>query len=204
MKRNFSHITARYIRDRIKVMVYEHKQPHHPWLTADAIALLSALLRQGDVGVEFGSGRSTVWLGARVHKLTSYENCEEWYKRVNTLITRSGLREKVSLHCIQNLEEYASRPETYRDDSVDFCLVDGEVRDKCAIRMIPKIKHGGLLIVDNVNWYLPNDISVSPRSRRMRDGCESEVWEKFFGMTAAWRRVWTSNGVTDTCVFIKP
>jgi len=43
-------------------MAYEKTHPDAPWLTAHAIAFLVDWLRPEDTGVEWGSGRSTLWL----------------------------------------------------------------------------------------------------------------------------------------------
>ena len=46
------------------------------------------------------------------------------------------------------------------DCSIDYALVDGAHRDLCASSVVRKIKSGGLIIVDNVNWFIPNDTTL--------------------------------------------
>jgi hypothetical protein len=60
-----SHRTPRYVYHRTRQLFYERAHPADPWLTPAAIGLLSTLLRPADTGVEFGSGRSTLWFAAR-------------------------------------------------------------------------------------------------------------------------------------------
>ena len=69
--------------------------------------------------------------------------------------------------------------------------------------MVNKIKIGGLIVVDNANWFIPNDFTRSPDSQRSIDGCSSEGWEKFVKSVDGWRHIWTSNGVTDTSIWIR-
>ncbi len=43
-------------------MLYERRHPAAPWLTPEAIRPLSTMLASNR-GLEFGSGRSTIWCG---------------------------------------------------------------------------------------------------------------------------------------------
>jgi predicted O-methyltransferase YrrM len=204
MPRRYSHLSARYIKNRLVVMYYEHKHPTHPWLTADAVAILDQLLKPEDRGVEFGSGRSTAWFAKRLRHLTSVESDEGWYARTQKSLKDQGLTSKVDYRKCAAEEAYAAQATMFEDYSIDFCLIDGVVRDHCALGMVDKIKSGGLLVVDNVNWYLPNDTTHSPDSRRSADGSASDLWGAFASKVASWRRIWTTNGVTDTCIWLKP
>ena len=89
------------------------------------------------------------------------------------------------------------------DSSLDFALVDGIYRDYCAVDVVDKIKPGGVLIIDNVNHYLPSD-SFAPNSRSYKQGPISGLWGKFLEIIKDWRCIWTSNGVSDTAFYYKP
>jgi predicted O-methyltransferase YrrM len=179
------------------------RNPDHPWLTRDAVTLLDALLKPIDKGVEFGSGRSTVWFAKRLKSLTSIENDELWYRKVSSSLKEQALDGHVDYRLVTDLASYSLQGSGFADNSIDFCLVDGVMRDECAKTMLNKIRSGGLLVVDNVNWYLPNENFCSPDSMPVGQFA-SDLWKEFEMHTRSWRRVWTSNGVTDTCVFIKP
>jgi predicted O-methyltransferase YrrM len=204
MKRSFAHITPRYVYDRLGVMLDEKLNLSNPWLTSKSVCLLEELLKPRDVGVEFGSGRSTVWFARRLRHITSIEDSATWFSKVETLLASSNLREKVHYRLFEDEATYSNQTETFPADSIDFCLVDGKARDKCAVGMLSKLKPGGILVIDNVNWFLPNDWSKSPNTRRRKDGAATETWQKFLTLTPDYRRIWTSNGVTDTCIFFKP
>ena len=204
MKRNFSHITPRYIKDRLLVILDERKNPKNPWITAHATRLLQGLLKPTDIGVEFGSGRSTAWFANRLQQLTSVESNPEWYAIVKQQLAETGLNAKVDYRLCTDDGDYARQALTFTDASIHFCLVDGVARDHCALNMVPKMKTGGLLVLDNANLYLPNDETHSPNSRRMRNGAASEIWAEFEKSVSGWRRIWTTNGVSDTTIWIKP
>jgi hypothetical protein len=85
----------------------------------------------------------------------------------------------------------------------DLIIVDDLYRDHCALSAIEYLRPGGLLLIDNINWYLPSR-SVSPVSRRQEDGPASPLWAEFSDRVQAWRQIWTSNGVTDTAIWVKP
>lgn len=211
--KSIRHWTPRYIADKINVWIYEQKYPDHPWLTRDAVAILSDYLKDTDVGLEFGSGRSTIWFSKRVSKLISVEHDPVWYEKVENRLSDGKVTNCSYYLCPA---EPDSRHEDDRPDSayvrvameipdvsLDFVLVDGIYRGSCAVAVLEKLRPGGILIVDNVNWYLPN-ASRAPASRRLRDGTASEVWTRFQKSVEGWRRIWTSDGVSDTAFFFKP
>ena len=68
--------------------------------------------------------------------------------------------------------------------------------------VIPKIATGGLLVIDNINWFLDHP-THSPASR-YKKGPASPTWARLEEQLAAWRMIWTSSGVTDTAIWIKP
>jgi predicted O-methyltransferase YrrM len=203
VQRKFSHWTSVYIRDRLLVILDERMHPENPWLTRDAVRFLDKVLRPSDVGLEFGSGRSSVWFARRMKHLTSVEDNLQWHAKVSGLIAEHQLAEKIDFRFRENHEDYVAEASAFADESLDFCLVDGSHRDECAVRALAKIRRGGLLVVDNINWYLPSN-TVSPASRKPTDSCASTEWSAFAAAVKDWRRYWTSNGVTDTCIWFKP
>lgn len=203
----FAHWTPRYIVDRVSLGVWERRNPDLPWLTAESIRLLSGMLRPTDRALEWGSGRSTRWFADRVAKLTSVESDPAWFSRVkDTLVGRSNVhylfKECPGGDAPEPLaEEYAGVADAFADESLDFVLVDGQVRDRCAWKALPKIKPGGLLVIDNINWFLPSQ-SRSPSSAKSFDSATK--WREIAPVLETWRCIWTSSGVTDTAIWIKP
>lgn len=204
-----SHRTPRYVYHRTRQLFYERAHPDHPWLTPAAIALLATLLRPADTGAEFGSGRSTLWFAARVAALTSVEHDPRWHDSLTARLTdgRVSNVDYILAPEDQPMERggdsaYARTALAFPDASLDFALVDGHYRDYSAKFVMPKIKPGGMLIIDNVNWYLPCR-SAAPNSRTVELGPATEVWAEVWRQLAGWRTIWTSSGVWDTAIFIK-
>jgi predicted O-methyltransferase YrrM len=209
--RRFRHWTPAYIRDRLTVWWYERTHPDAPWLTRDMNQLLESWLRPHHAGLEFGSGRSTLWLAARVGRLTTVEHDGAWQERIRSRLAGRRLTAIVDyrLH-VDGASggagtRYAAVAAEFAAESLDFVLVDGMCRDQCALASIALLKHGGLLIVDNVNWYVPRkEKSRSPNSRSLADGYASESWKEFHERVQDWQSIWTSDGVTDTAAWFKP
>jgi predicted O-methyltransferase YrrM len=70
---------------------------------------------------------------------------------VSGLIAEQHLDEKVDFRFREKHEDYVAKANVFADESLDFCLVDGQHRDECAVRTVTKIRRGGLLVVDNIN-----------------------------------------------------
>lgn len=199
------YLTPRYIFNKVKLKLYEKKHPNHPWLTARAIALLDTMIKPDDIGLEFGSGRSTLWLSKRCKQLTSVEDNKEWFNIVEGQIKQQGNVDyffKSSEAASQKESDYFKIIETFEDNSIDFSLVDGSHRCILARTSIKKLKPGGLLILDNSNWFLANK-THSPSSVLGDDSNMTAEWQEFTKEVSGFRKIWTSNGVTDTTIYIK-
>ena len=206
----FSHWTPRYVVDRLSLWLWQKRHPDCPWLTVPAIELLESLLRSTDEGVEWGSGRSTLWFARRVKHLCSVEHNAQWFARVSSLLAASGLQ-NVS-YCYRSVtdethqeqqEPYVSVVEQFAPNSLDFALVDGVFRSACTLAVLPRLRPGGLLIVDNCERYLPSNSRV-PRARSLSDGPLDENWARVAELVRDWRCVWTGNVVMDTAIWFKP
>jgi predicted O-methyltransferase YrrM len=207
--RTFKHWTPRYVLARSREALDHKTRPADPWLTREAIGLLDRLLRPTDVAVEFGSGRSTAWFASRVAKLTSVEDNAEWFAIVAAKLRAAGQGNVDYLHRPRDVPDddganaaYVRVLDGIADESLDFVLVDGIYRNHCAVRAVAKVKRGGMIAIDNVNWFLPSG-TRSPTSRGLNDPPVDAVWRTFADQTRDWRRIWTSSGVTDTLIVFK-
>lgn len=75
-------LNPRYVVNRSRLAWYEYRCPELPWLTPQANAILTEWLKPSDIGFEWGSGRSTMWLATKVNRLTSVEHDKHWAERV--------------------------------------------------------------------------------------------------------------------------
>jgi len=185
--------------------------PDYPWLTKPANSFLTSWLRDSYDGLEYGSGRSTIWFAERLKHLTSVEHNRDWYQWVKEQIDSKNIR-NVSYLLIEEQDsqdreyiensKYVAIAKQFENDSLDFALVDGILRGPCALEVTKKIKPGGILVVDNANWYLPCK-SHSPGSRNNGLGPADRYWSDFLVIVQEWRCWWTSSGVTDTAIYFR-
>lgn len=184
------------------------KEPQ-PWITHDAIAALSTLLKPTDDGLEFGSGGSTVWLARHSRSVRSVEAFDHWYELLNKRLAGEGVTNAIVE--LVSASQLGYRSDAHRtayvnvfpdiaDESLGFVFVDGEYRDESALRGINLLKPGGVLVLDNANTYLPSSTPVPWKVREPT----SPQWKKFMQLTEGWRRIWTTNSVWDTAIWIKP
>ncbi len=205
------HWTPRYIYNRLAVIIYLIRRPDTPWLTQTSIAMLESWLRPTDRGLEWGSGRSTAWFAARTAHLRSIEHDPQWAKKVENVLRQRRINERVDYRCEEDGSEerpdsrYVLAAADIPVESIDYCLVDGVSREHCILMCLEKIKPGGLLILDNANWYLPHVKNPKlPGSRQSGESIASENWEKFAQNVENWRCMWTTNGVVATALWVKP
>lgn len=205
--KSIAHWTPRYLVNRCRNISSNLAHPDWPWLTPDAIHFLEHWLDPSDIVFEWGSGRSTLWLARRVRAVTSVETEARWYRRVKLQAERENLQ-NLKLRYYSESEDpdahddYANAVAT-TGESFDLILIDGLRRSRCALAAIPRLEAGGLLLLDNANWYLPCS-SKAPNSRPRPAGPSSPDWALFLLEVSGWRSLWTSNGVTDTAIWIKP
>ena len=200
-----NHWNIQYLRDRMLRSCFEFSHSDSPWLTKRSIEIIGQHLTPDSTGFEWGSGRSTIWFAPRVKTIHSVEHDQDWFENVSNELDSKGLH-NVTLNMIP-LNSRQGRDYVHAFDSLlqppDFILVDGKLRDCCALRSLILLKPGGMLIVDNINRFLPSD-SRSPESVPKLDKPSSYKWSKFEQITSNWSKVWTCDGVTDTALFFKP
>ena len=171
---------------------------------------LSSLIRKDAIGLEMGSGCSTVWFAERCAQLLSIEHSQFWHDRVLHWLKSENLDSRVSLVLAALKGENERNPyldalNRIPDNSLDFVVVDGKYRDAVALASLKKLKLGGFIVVDDSHRYLPRrKPSSAPFSRRESDGYASVLWKEFAIATTNWEQLWRSDGVQDTVIYIKP
>lgn len=202
--RNLKHWTPRYIFDRSRNIISNRVHADWPWLTPAAVRFLELWLKPSDRVFEWGAGRSTVWIARRAGSIASVEADKNWIDRVRSVVQRKNLR-NVNLVFAPEPTDPAAYASFIRQAGgpVDLIVVDALHRDHCALASIEHVNPGGIVLVDNVNWYLPSK-SFSPNSRRQAEGPATVLCSEFLDNLKTWRNIWTSNDVTDTAIWIKP
>lgn len=122
-----------------------------PHLTYGATDFLHAVLTPQTRILEFGSGDSTIWFGARVGSITVIEHDADWAARIPR-------HEHIQVNVIPCAgswyEDDASHAYSRGADSTapfDIVLVDGMARTQCAIRAPSLIRPGGLIVLDDID-----------------------------------------------------
>lgn len=193
---------------------FHRAHPEAPLIVANAVILLDSWIRPSDRGLEWGSGRSTGWLAARLDALIAIEHDQRWYDRVRERLRRADLALKVDYRLIAAPAEqmaepvdhpYAGVADEIADESLDLVLVDGQMRLRCMQKALGKLKPGGLLVLDGANRYVPNrfDGGFTTVQIRQREPLSGE-WRELLERLRDWRWMNTSDGLWDTRMWVKP
>lgn len=154
-----------------------------PWFTFDAINYLAARIAPGWRVFEYGSGGSTLFWLKRGAEVVSIEHDVQWYALLQQrLVSYASIDYRLVLpepgelceaqsasfadpDCYyssnvefvgMNFRRYASQVDEFPDQYFDLVIVDGRARPSCVMHGGPKVKVGGLLILDNADreYYL--------------------------------------------------
>lgn len=154
------------------------------WITFDALDYLSAWLRPEHRVFEFGGGGSTLFFCKKTASVVTVEHHREWFETLEKVMQEKGYSNwqgyfvesdlVADWHLLdaanpkhfrsnspdqknRSFERYARMIAPFDDGFFDLVLVDGRARTSCIAQAIPKVKTGGLLVVDNSErpYYLP-------------------------------------------------
>lgn len=213
LKLILSYLSPRCLYALLRRQVWRRTHPSVPWLTRQAVEILDDRLKPGDVGLEWGSGRSTIWFARRVAHLTSIEHNDYWFDRVKKTLCDEGVENVELLFAPLAAKDGAKPPyisvaaESTEGGkaSLDFILVDGRLRDQCTEVALQLIKPGGMLIIDDAARYIQHDYCC-PQSVMAQNGHPSQLWAKIATELEALgaKVIWTSDGVTATVFYIMP
>ncbi|NYZ12825.1 hypothetical protein HL658_09700 [Azospirillum sp. RWY-5-1] len=132
-----------------------------PWWTFTIKERVAALLRPDMTVVEFGAGQSTLWLAPHVGRLLSIEHDPAWWERTRGALARRGLTNvDLQLRGERDYADLAGVP----DGSVDFCVIDGLLRGVCTRAVLPKMRPGGWIYLDNSD----KDMDFADDGRNLR------------------------------------
>jgi predicted O-methyltransferase YrrM len=127
-----------------------------PWLTGPALDFLESLDLAGARVFEFGMGASTVYWARRGCTVVGVEMDPAWQRRIESLklpnvtprlCADGGFYPRV-------IDEYS--------EAFDVILIDGAERFRSAQRAVSRLATGGMIVLDNSEWY-------PQTARRLRD-----------------------------------
>ncbi len=198
------HWTPHYLFRRALLQAYQLRNPEAPWLTARAIEILRTALRRSDRGLEWGSGRSTLWLAERTAALVSVESSAEWFEQISKLARHRAVANLDYRYVAENERRgerhaYVDVAGELPDESLDYVLIDGLFRAECAAAGARLVKPGGILILDDAERYLP----LAPHLPEGRRTPAEPDWQEFATLVTNWRLIWTSDGISATALWIR-
>lgn len=126
--------------------------PERPWYSYAAADRIAAHLRADSRVLEFGSGRSTIWLARHAGQVLSVEHNPEWHALVSALLQQRGLTH-VTYLLRTNQEQYLAVLDE-PSAQFDLIIVDGAHRIACTMAALPHLRPGGLLYIDNTDGQL--------------------------------------------------
>ena len=168
-----------------------------PWWPFPVIDFVDRHLPRGSRVLEFGGGGSTLWLLERGHQVTSVEHDQQWSE---VLLDKVPAGHVVSVPVAASgeitspvepgfFDSYVAVADGFDDEALDLVIVDGRARVECGRRARPKVKRGGMLLLDD-----------SDRERYLPLVGELGSWERrdFTGLKPG------SGGPRHSSIFIRP
>lgn len=156
----------RFFFPRIKYFIWEKMNPDKPWLCKEAVEFCDKNLKKDMKGIEFGSGRSTIWFAKKLSCLVSVEHDSQWHSLISQKINFSKIS-NIDYRLIPlnhpesegeksqypNDPDYVSILKDFADEYFDFIVIDGHYRTNAIRLSMSKIKNEGLFLVDDVNFW---------------------------------------------------
>jgi hypothetical protein len=148
-----------------------------PWFTYPAIAFLDQFdLSQLDV-FEYGSGYSTLYWQSRAKSVVSIEHDSKWYSEMSVQVDHV----RVDYRLVESADAYVRAIEAAQYDIV---VIDGVHRDRCVAPAVAALRPGGLVVLDNADWF-------PELARSLRDSGLLEV--DFTGLGPINSYTWTTS-----------
>lgn len=141
-------IQGGYLSYKCKLPLDKYGNPL-PWYTYPAIEYLQQYDFSACHIFEFGSGNSSKFWSSRACAVTSVEFDPQWYRHG---IQELSSNQQILLDTDKN--DYVKAIHK-GDINYDVIVIDGKYRYNCAVEAIKKIKTGGVIILDNSDWF-PN------------------------------------------------
>lgn len=121
-----------------------------PWYTYPAIEYIKQLDFSGKTVFEYGSGNSSLFWAGIAKSVVSVEENPKWYQKVS----QSNNLNNLKIHLIENEEPYFNHILNYEED-FDVIVIDGNFsRYRSAQVAIKKLRKGGMIILDNADWWV--------------------------------------------------
>jgi SAM-dependent methyltransferase len=188
-----------------------------PWITFRTISILKAFLKREHRVFEYGGGGSSLFFADRVAELVTVEHSREWFATLKTLIPAQTTC-KWDGHLVEpqkgdltgspdpanpahyssadapsrglNYKAYVEVIDTFPDNHFDVVLIDGRSRPACLVHAYPKLKPGGLLVLDNSDrdYYLTFTGDLLAKMETIVDEFGPGPYNREFTKTSIWKK----------------
>jgi len=141
--------------------------PYTPLVNDGALARFEAIVQPHFDVFEFGSGKSTIWFAQHCHHVVSVENNVQWFQAVRAKLDELELAADTRLvpfdassrgqGAKEAAVEYVAVIEAFPDECFDLVFVDGQARAWCIRDARIKVKPGGWMVVDDLQFKRVKD-----------------------------------------------
>lgn len=118
-----------------------------PWYTYPAIDFLNKYDFCDARVFEYGSGNSTLYWAKKCKQIISIEDDLKWFNSI-----KNKIRTYKNARLMFPKEDYPGSINKV-PGKFDIIIIDGSQRPECAKYVLGKLKVGGIVILDNSNWY---------------------------------------------------
>lgn len=130
---------------KLKMPVDKFSNPI-PWFTYPAIEYLNQLNLKEKTIFEWGCGNSTLYFSSIAQHVFSVEDNKEWFEKINKL------KNSNQTIIFAKDDDYVNAIKL-TNQKFDIILIDASHRFECTKIAANYLKEGGLIILDNSNWY---------------------------------------------------
>jgi predicted O-methyltransferase YrrM len=191
-----------------------------PWVSFQCIAFLNSYVKPHHRVFEFGGGGSTLYFLNRAAEVVTVEHNREWFSILEEKIPAKKKKGKTWEGAFisaekgdlvsspdpanpghyssedeasrgSNYKSYASFIDKFPDGYFDCVVVDGRSRPSCLAHALPKIRKGGIVVLDNSErpYYLAQmeQKLASSFSLVMNDFAPT-IYSREFTKTGVWKK----------------
>jgi predicted O-methyltransferase YrrM len=194
-------LSPRWLAHRLAASAYAIRHPESPWVVPEALDEIARRLRHEDKVFEWGSGLSTPWLAERAGTVTAVEHNAAWAKKASAMLEQKALR-NAEVRLVSEAQ-YFAQLDAVADGSLDLIMVDGMENGRTLGLSLPRLRPGGLLVLNRAQDTLPSE-SLTPGARSRAEGPHDSVDPLAFVELQRWAVKWFTDGINDTAVFTKP